>query len=192
MKRSILLRALLGAALPLFATEDAPAAAGAPATDAAAGAASAEGELIAGASAAADAPGSDTSSSAAPASRFGDTGAEGAQQGDALGESNVAPAAAGSTPANATGSADASQSPTANGAAHATGADPLPTVSIDVEDHAEARERFAGLKAKLSAFDNDVVTALRAELDAIGTLLLLHTFASSQAGATGTYSPADL
>ncbi|POS10217.1 hypothetical protein C3Y08_01860 [Burkholderia gladioli] len=175
MKRSILLRALLGAAFPLFAIEDAPAAAGAPATDAAAGAASAEGELIAGASAAADGPGNDTSSSAAPASLSGATGAEGAQQGDGA---TIVSAEKVTLVAPAVGMNAV--------------VDPLPTVSIDVEDHAEARERFAGLKAKLSAFDNDVVTALRAELDAIGTLLLLHTFASSQAGATGTYSPADL
>ncbi|WP_369053407.1 hypothetical protein [Burkholderia gladioli] len=189
MKRSILLRAMLGAALPLFATEEAPASAGAPATDAAAGAASAEGELSGGASAAADAPGNDTSSSAAPVSLSGGTEAEGAQQGDALGErtdgaANASNAGAAPSDASLTGMQTSSAlSPTA---------DPLPTVSIDIEDHAEARERFAGLKAKLSAFDNDVVTALRAELDAIGTLLLLHTFASSQAGATGTYSPADL
>ncbi|WP_186260376.1 hypothetical protein [Burkholderia gladioli] len=151
MKRSILLRALLGAALPLFATEEAPAAVGAPATDAAAGAVSAEGELSVGASAAADAPASGTSSSAAPASLSGGTEAEGAQQGD-----------------------------------------PLPTVSIHIENHAEARERFAGVLAALHGIEGDAAAALRAEFDAIGTLLHLHSFASSQAGATGSYSPADL
>lgn len=160
--------------------------------DAAAAPASDTGESSGGASAAADVRESDTSSSAAPASLSSDTAAAGTQQGDALGESNAAPAAAGSTPANATGSADASLNPTESGAAPVTDADPLPTVSIDVEDHAEARERFAGMMARLHGVEEDFVHALRNELNAIGTLLHLHSVASGKADATGDYSSSDL
>ncbi|WP_155644283.1 hypothetical protein [Burkholderia territorii] len=160
--------------------------------DAAADPASDAGESSGDASAAADVLASDTSSSVAPASLSSDTAVAGTQQGDALGESNAAPAAAGSTPANATGSADASLSPTESGAAPVTDADPLPTVTIDVEDHAEARERFAGLMARLHGAEEDFVHALRNELNAIGTLLHLHSVASGKADATGDYSSSDL
>ncbi|NOK53465.1 hypothetical protein C7270_11000 [Burkholderia thailandensis] len=71
-------------------------------------------------------------------------------------------------------------------------ADPLPSVSIDVEDHAEACERFAGLLARLHGAEEDFVHALRNELNAIGTLLHLHTVASGKADATGNYSSSDL
>ncbi|WP_186145988.1 hypothetical protein [Burkholderia gladioli] len=175
MKRSILLRALLGAALPLFATEESPAAVGAPATDAAAGAVSAEGELSVGAPAAADAPANGTSSSAAPALPSGGTEAEGAQQGD------------GATIISAEKVTLVSPAVSMNAVA-----DPLPAVSIHIENHAEARERFAGALAALHDIEGAAAAALRAELDVIGTLLHLHSFASSQAGATGSYSPADL
>ncbi|MDN7913692.1 hypothetical protein [Burkholderia cepacia] len=70
--------------------------------------------------------------------------------------------------------------------------DPLPHVAIDVEDHAEARERFAGLMAKLHFFENDTVEQLRNELRAIATLLHLHSVASGTADATGDYSSSDL
>ncbi|CAJ9924685.1 Uncharacterised protein [Burkholderia pseudomallei] len=71
-------------------------------------------------------------------------------------------------------------------------ADPTPAVSIDVEDHAEACERFAGLLARLHGAEEDFVHALRNELNAIGTLLHLHTVASGKADATGDYSSSDL
>lgn len=70
--------------------------------------------------------------------------------------------------------------------------DPLPAVSIDIEDHAEARERFAGLLARLHGVEEDFVHALRNELNAIGTLLHLHSVASGKADATGDYSSSDL
>ncbi|MCS6499032.1 hypothetical protein NYD60_03285 [Burkholderia thailandensis] len=150
---------------------------------------------------AAAAPASDTGessggASAAPALLSSDTAAAGMPQGDApevaaSGELSAAPVAVEPTPASATGSADASLNPTASGAA-LDGADPTPAVSIDIEDHAEARERFAGLLARLHGAEEDFVHALRNELNALGTLLHLHTVASGKADATGDYSSSDL
>ncbi|QTD90817.1 hypothetical protein [Burkholderia anthina] len=140
------------------------------------------GEAEAAASNAANAPESDTSSSAAPASLSGDTAATGAQQGDAGNGANVDPAATATSESNAALSGDAGTA----------AADPTPTVSIDVEDHAEARERFAGLMARLHDAEEDFVHALRNELNEIGTLLHLHSVASGKADATGDYSSSDL
>lgn len=75
---------------------------------------------------------------------------------------------------------------------HASFADPAPTVGIDVEDHAEARERFAGLMAKIHELEGASVDELKLELHAIGELLHLHSLASHQAAQTGSYSPSDL
>lgn len=200
MRTRTILAAVLGFAHAQFAidpSEPAVDQALAPAaTDAAAATASDAGESSGTASAAAAGPESDTSSSAAPASLSGGTAAEGVPQGDApevaaSGESSAAPVAVEPTPASATDSADASLNPTASGAA-LDGADPTPAVSIDVEDHAEARERFAGLLAKLHEREEDFVHALRNELNAIGTLLHLHSVASGKADATGDYSSSDL
>ncbi|OMQ49930.1 hypothetical protein [Burkholderia pseudomallei] len=143
--------------------------------DAAAAPASDTGESSGGASAAADVRESDISSSAAPALLSSDTAAAGTQQGDdatiisAEKVTLVAPAV------------DVSAV-----------ADPTPSVTIDVEDHAEARERFAGLLARLHGAEEDFVHALRNELNALGTLLHLHTVASGKADATGDYSSSDL
>ncbi|HGO6078341.1 hypothetical protein [Burkholderia cenocepacia] len=138
--------------------------------DAAAAPASDTGELIGDAPAADAGRESDISSSAAPASLSSDTAAAGGQQGDAD---------------EPTALADTDFS-----APHA--ADPTPAVSIDVEDHAEARERFAGLFVRLHGIEEDFVHALRNELNAIGTLLHLHSVASGKADATGDYSSSDL
>jgi hypothetical protein len=164
--------------------------------DAAAAPASDAGESSGDAPAAAAGRASDTSSSAAPASLSDGTAAADGQQGDApevaaSGESGAAPVADEPMPVSATGSADVSLNPTANGAA-LDGADPTPAVSIDVEDHAEARERFAGLFVRLHGIEEDFVHALRNELNAIGTLLHLHSVASGKADATGDYSSSDL
>ncbi|WP_176048160.1 hypothetical protein [Burkholderia sp. BCC1644] len=169
------------------------------ATDAAAAPASDAGESSGTASAAAAGPENDISSSAAPALLSGDIAAAGAPQGDApevapSGESSAVPDAAESTPASATDSAVASPNPTENGAIldGADVVDPTPAVSIDVEDHAEARERFAGLLTQLHEREEDFVHALRNELNAIGVLLHLHTVASGKAETTGDYSSSDL
>jgi hypothetical protein len=107
-----------------------------------------------------------------------------APQTDSAGSSVTTDAAATNPPSD--GSTGA-----APGAADAQG-DPLPHVAIDIEDHAEARERFAGLMAKLHFFENDTVEQLRNELRAIATLLHLHSVASGTADATGDYSSSDL
>ncbi|VBB10639.1 hypothetical protein [Burkholderia stabilis] len=138
--------------------------------DAAAAPASDAGESSGDAPAAAGGRASDTSSSAAPASLSGDTVAAVMPQGDAD---------------EPTALADTDFS-----APHVT--DPTPAVSIDIEDHAEARERFAGLMAKLRGIEHAAVESVRAELRELGTLLHLHSVASGKADATGDYSSSDL
>ncbi|AYJ74269.1 hypothetical protein phiE131_003 [Burkholderia phage phiE131] len=150
--------------------------------DASATPASDTGESSGGASAAADVRESDTSSFAAPASLSSDTAAAGGQQGDAGNGASVESAAPATFESNAA----------LSGGAGTAVADPTPTVTIDVEDHAEARERFAGLLARLHGAEEDFVHALRNELNALGTLLHLHTVASGKADATGYYSSSDL
>ncbi|WP_257829199.1 hypothetical protein [Burkholderia glumae] len=129
----------------------------------------------------------DAPSGAAPTDNTAATAAS------APGEANGSASDAAGAPASGTDSPaeDAPRTSAAAGAGSAA-VDQLPAVSFDVEDHAEARERFAGALAALHGIEGDAAAALRAELDAIGTLLHLHSFASSQAGATGSYSPADL
>ncbi|MGN8062790.1 hypothetical protein ACTJK4_14120 [Ralstonia sp. 22111] len=105
------------------------------------------------------------------------------------GESVAAASSAADTPASDT----ASSVTTASTDAGTVGTDdPLPAVAIDVEDHAEARERFAGLMAKLHAIEDEVIAEVKAELHTIGTLLHLHSVASTQADATGDYTPENL
>lgn len=157
--------------------------------DAAAAPASDTGESSGDAPAAAAGRASDTSSSAAPASLSGDTAAAGGQQGDAVGECTGG--AADASNAGVAPSAVSSSGITTSSALSPT-ADPLPAVSIDIEDHAEARERFAGLFVRLHGIEEDFVHALRNELNAIGTLLHLHSVASGKADATGDYSSSDL
>jgi septal ring factor EnvC (AmiA/AmiB activator) len=70
--------------------------------------------------------------------------------------------------------------------------DPVPAVAIDVEDHAEAKDRFAGLMASLHRFESEAIDELKADLKAIATLLQLHTVASGKAESTGDYSSDDL
>ncbi|MBR7905962.1 hypothetical protein KDX27_30375 [Burkholderia cenocepacia] len=154
--------------------------------DAAAAPASDTGESSGDAPAAAGGRASDISSSAAPASLSGDTAAADEQRGDgpailtapAMTQDEIAAATAAFAAAPMT--------------SVALEADPTPAVSIDVEDHAEARERFAGLFVRLHGIEEDFVHALRNELNAIGTLLHLHSVASGKADATGDYSSSDL
>lgn len=176
MRTRTIIAALLGFAQPMFAIDPsepaidqslAPAA-----SDAAAAPASDAGESSGDAPAAASARESDTFSSAAPASLSSDTEATGGPQGDVTIVSSGAVTL---------------EAPAVN-----VSADPTPAVSIDVEDHAEARERFAGLLARLHGAEEDFVHALRNELQAIGTLLHLHSVASGKADSTGDYSSSDL
>ncbi|CAG9259618.1 conserved hypothetical protein [Burkholderia diffusa] len=106
--------------------------------------------------------------------------------------SGDAPAAAGDRASDTSSSAAPASLSGGIAAAGVPQGDPLPTVSIDVEDHAEARERFAGLFVRLHGIEEDFVHALRNELNAIGTLLHLHSVASGKADATGDYSSSDL
>lgn len=174
MRTRTIIAALLGFAQPMFAIDPSePAidqALATAATDAAAAPASDAGESNDGAPVAAGARESDTSSSAAPASLSSGTEATVGPQGDA-----DEPAALADTDFSAS---------------HVT--DPTPAVTIDVEDHAEARERFAGLMAKLHGLEHEAAEYMRAELRAIGTLLHLHSVASGKADSTGDYSSSDL
>ncbi|KVZ26978.1 hypothetical protein WL14_00605 [Burkholderia cepacia] len=120
-----------------------------------------------------------TDAAAAPASDTGES------NGDASAAADVLASDTSSSAAPASLSSDTAVAGTQQG-------DPLPAVSIDVEDHAEARERFAGLMARLHSAEEDFVHALRNELNAIGTLLHLHSVASGKADATGDYSSSDL
>ncbi|KVN25622.1 hypothetical protein WJ63_15950 [Burkholderia pyrrocinia] len=195
-----LLAALLGIAQPLYMADLAASAVDQPIApddhDAAAPAASDAGESNADAPVVADAPASDTSSSAAPASLSSGTAAADALHGDApevatSGEADAASAAADPSTAPSSGAASSTQTTPASNLG-TSGDDPTPTVSIDVEDHAEARERFAGLMAKLRGIEHEAAEYVRAELRELGTLLHLHTVASGKADATGDYSSSDL
>ncbi|WP_157641652.1 hypothetical protein [Burkholderia ubonensis] len=125
----------------------------------------------------------DHDAAADPASDTGES------SGDASAAADVLASDTSSSAAPASLSSDTAVAGTQQGDA---AADPTPTVAIDVEDHAEARERFAGLLARLHGVEEDFVNALRNELNAIGTLLHLHSVASGKADATGDYSSSDL
>jgi hypothetical protein len=176
MRTRSIIASLLGFAQPVFAIDPSESAIdqalATAATDAAAAPASDAGESNDGAPVAAGAPESGTFSSAAPASLSSDTEATGGPQGDVTIVSSGAVTL---------------EAPAVN-----VSADPTPAVSIDVEDHAEARERFAGLMAKLHGLEREAAEYLRAELRAIGTLLHLHSVASGKADSTGDYSSSDL
>ncbi|WP_324658287.1 hypothetical protein [Burkholderia thailandensis] len=190
MRTRTFIAAILGFAQPHYMADPSTSAVDLPIAtddhDAAAAPASDTGESSGGASAAADVRESDISSSAAPASLSSDTAAAGEPQGDGPAVL-MAPAMTPDEIAAATAAivlAPAVLMPLE--------ADPTPAVSIDIEDHAEACERFAGLLARLHGAEEDFVHALRNELNALGTLLHLHTVASGKADATGDYSSSDL
>lgn len=156
----------------------------------------------AGASGAGTSPESDTTSSATNATENSATGTTGAAQGD---EGNATSASASTDTSSTSQATDVTQTNgdagnAAAGAAASTGAtasaaassNEAPTVAVDVEDHAEARERFAGLMAKLHQFEHEAVADLKEDLRAIATLLHLHSTASGMAEATGDYKPEDL
>ena len=118
---------------------------------------------------------------------------------DASAEAAAAPVESGEAVAAASSAADTPASDTASSAPTASTdvgtvavAEPAPPVVLDVEDHAEARDRFAGLMSKLHAFEHEAVEDLKADLHAIGLLLHLHSVASTAADATGDYKPEDL
>ncbi|SKC78377.1 hypothetical protein SAMN05445504_2385 [Burkholderia sp. CF099] len=155
-----------------------------------------------GASDAGTSPESGTTSSATTAPESADTGTT----GEAQGESGNVQSESASTDTSST-SQVTDVTPTAGdagnvvaGAAASTGATAsaaassgdAPTVAVDVEDHAEARERFAGILAKLHSLEDAVIDEIRNELHTLGSLLHLHTAASGQATATGDYKPEDL
>lgn len=196
LRKSILLSAM-AAALPFYMSDET--AAGAPGED-----------PNAGASAAGASQESGTTQSATTATNDADTGVT--AEGD---EGNVGAGADASTGATASAVASNSDAPvlsevsgqdsaaalagdTSSLATDANGTPIVPiapagdTVNVPVDSHAEAKDRFAGLLAKLHQFEEEVADELREDLIAIGTLLHLHSKASTNAGATGDYKAGDL
>jgi hypothetical protein len=196
LRKSILLSAM-AAALPFYMSDET--AAGAPGED-----------PNAGASAAGDSQESGTTQSATTATNDADTGVT--AEGDA---GNVGAGADASTGATASAAASNSDAPVlsevsgqdsaaalaGDTSSLATDANGTPivqipaagdTVNVPVDSHAEAKDRFAGLLAKLHQFEEEVADELREDLIAIGTLLHLHSKASTNAGATGDYKAGDL
>jgi hypothetical protein len=196
LRKSILLSAM-AAALPFYMSDET--AAGAPGED-----------PNAGASAAGASQESGTTQSATTATNDADTGVT--AEGD---EGNVGAGADASTGATASAAASNSDAPvlsevsgqdsaaalagdTSSLATDANGTPIVPiapagdTVNVPVDSHAEAKDRFAGLLAKLHQFEEEVADELREDLIAIGTLLHLHSKASTNAGATGDYKAGDL
>lgn len=197
LRKSILLSAM-AAALPFYMSDET--AAGAPGED-----------PNAGASAAGASQESGTTQSATTATNESDTVGTGVA-GDA---GNVGAGADASTGATASAAASNSDAPvlsevsgqdsaaalagdTSSLATDANGTPIVPiapagdTVNVPVDSHAEAKDRFAGLLAKLHQFEEEVADELREDLIAIGTLLHLHSKASTNAGATGDYKAGDL
>lgn len=142
----------------------------------------------------------DTDAAAAPADAQSDTAADAAgAEGETVAAASTAAdftasGTASSAPPASTGADTASAAATDADVADAAPAavDATPAVNIDVEDHAEARERFAGVLAKLHSFEEALVADVRAELIVLGTLLHLHSSASGTAAATGDYKPDSL
>jgi hypothetical protein len=64
-------------------------------------------------------------------------------------------------------------------------------VVVDPTNHSNAKDYFAGLMAKLHAFEDESVAELKADLRAIGTLLHLHSQASHDAEQGGNYTAGD-
>jgi hypothetical protein len=64
-------------------------------------------------------------------------------------------------------------------------------VTIPADNHASAKDRFAGLMAKLHQFEDESVEELKNDIRALGTLLHLHTRASNDAENNGDYTAGD-
>lgn len=198
LRKSLLLSAM-AAALPFYMSDET------------AGGASSE-DPNAGASAADASQESGTTQSATNATGDSATGATAEAAGEA---GNGEADAAASTGATASAAASNSDAPvlsevsgqdsaaalagdTSSLATDANGTPIVPiapagdTVNVPVDSHAEAKDRFAGLLAKLHQFEEEVADELREDLIAIGTLLHLHSKASATAGATGDYKAGDL
>ncbi|MFM0507667.1 hypothetical protein [Paraburkholderia sp. RL17-373-BIF-A] len=191
--RKSLLMAAMAAALPFYMADETASAA--PGED-----------PNAGASAAAASQESGTTQSATTATTGSDT--DGTAAGDA-GNASAATASSDTSSTsqatdatqttgdagNAAAGADASTGATASAAA-SSGNAPLNEntgkVEIATGSHAEAKDRFAGLLARLHQFENEAIDELRADLVAIGTLLHLHSKASTTAQTTGDYKAEDL
>lgn len=155
------------------------------------------------ASPAADAPESDTTLSATSApvdAGTGTTDAASADAGNAEPAADTAEPAADASTGEPTSAAASSDSPAVTDLGTDANGSPITpttapagdTVAIDAGDHAEAKERFAGLMARLYQFESESVDELKEDLKAIATLLHLHTAASGLAGATGDYKAGDL
>lgn len=197
LRKSILLSAM-AAALPFYMSDET--AAGAPGED-----------PNAGASAAGASQESGTTQSATTATNESDTVGTGVAGESGNGEAG-ADASTGATASAAASNSDAPVLSEVSGqdsaaalagdtsslATDANGTPIVPiapagdTVNVPVDSHAEAKDRFAGLLAKLHQFEEEVADELREDLIAIGTLLHLHSKASTNAGATGDYKAGDL
>lgn len=64
-------------------------------------------------------------------------------------------------------------------------------VVVPTDDHATAKDYFAGLMAKLHSFEAETVEELKQDMRAIGELLHLHSTASREAEQTGSYTAGD-
>jgi hypothetical protein len=140
------------------------------------------------------------SASAAPLDpNAGALSADAGPESGSLSSADIAPTSPGTT-TGASQSADGTQSQTqaAEGGTAQTSEAGAPVnedtgkVEVNATAHAEAKDRFAGLLAKLHQFEDEAIDELKTDLLAIATLLHLHTRASSSAATTGTYKPADL
>jgi len=196
--RKSLLMAAMAAALPFYMSDET------------AGAASSEDPNV-GASAAENSQESGTTQSATTATNESDTVDTGVA-GEAGNGAAGADASTGATESAAVSNSDAPVLSEVSGQdsaaalagdtsslatdANGTPIVPIPaagdTVNVPVDSHAEAKDRFAGLLAKLHQFEEEVADELREDLIAIGTLLHLHSKASTNANATGDYKAGDL
>lgn len=176
LRKSFLLAAM-AAALPYYMSDETASAA--PIEDPNAGASAADVSQESG-----------TMPSATTATNASDTGATAEAAGDAGNAVADAAASGGATESAVASSADA-PAPTAAASTAPTN-DDTGKVEIAADSHAEAKDRFAGLLARMHQFEHEAIDELRADLVAIGTLLHLHSKAATTAQTTGDYKAADL
>lgn len=204
--RKSLLMAALAAAFPFYMSDEAGSAASGDAPNASASAA--EGD-----------PASGTTQSATTATTDSATGTTAEVAGEAGNGEPGAAASTGATGSSAVSNGNApvlAEVPAADSVAALAGdtsslhtdangtvIEPLAaagdTVNVPAGSHAEAKDRFAGVLAKLHQFEenlhqfeDEALNELRTNLIAIGTLLHLHSKASTTAQTTGDYKAGDL
>jgi hypothetical protein len=166
MRKSLII-AMLGAALPLFMSDDVNSAAPLP-DDVGSDAAPNSGDATEG-----------DATSSAPAVTDDGTTVAAEQSTDTAASADTTSADVGEQAADATDSDTAPAAPSSS------------AVEIAADSHSEAKDRFTSLMAKLHQFEQDTIEELREDLHAIGVLLHLHSAASDQAEQTGDSQPGD-